>query len=199
MQRGTTWVGMQYVSNKDLGSRELLGAWDHLTRNRITKLQVAQASRHASRLRRFYAKSGLFCPPSSRSLPGAGHPDAAMLLRERSFVEILQALEQMSLEHAPAPAKPTNKPPYKPRSLAWKTGMTGLFGHGACWKYCAKIQLCDDADKSSDAAFRFATISCKKDTDGTPICTGPKGAKLTHPRFDKWTVAQQQAAPVPDE
>ena len=122
--------------------------------------------------------------------------DALLAANAKKFEAIVADLKA---QHAPAPAKPTNKPPYKPRSLAWKTGMTGLFGHGACWKYCAKIQLCDDADKSSDAAFRFATISCKKDTDGTPICTGPKGAKLTHPRFDKWTVAQQQAAPVPDE
>ena len=122
--------------------------------------------------------------------------DALLAANTKKFEAIVA---DFKAQHAPAPAKPTNKPPYKPRSLAWKTGMTGLFGHGACWKYCAKIQLCDDADKSSDAAFRFATISCKKDTDGTPICTGPKGAKLTHPRFDKWTVAQQQAAPVPDE
>ena len=105
----------------------------------------------------------------------------------------------LKAQHAPAPAKPTNKPTKKPRSRAWKSGMTDLFGHGACWKYCAKIQHCNDADKSSDAAFRFATMSCRKDKDGNPICIGPKGATLTHPRFDKWTVAQQQAAPVPDE
>ena len=101
----------------------------------------------------------------------------------------------LKAQQASAPAKP----PPKFRSPGWKNGMNDLFGHGACWKYCGKIQHCNAADKSSDAAFRFATKSCRTDKDGNLACIGPKGDKLTHPRFDKWTVAQQQAAPVPDE
>ena len=77
--------------------------------------------------------------------------------------------------------------------------MKALFGNTTCWSYCGQLQTCKDADKSSDAAFKYATRACRRDADGNLTCANMRGDKLQHPRFDQWTVAQQQAAPVPDE